>query len=210
MKFSKLTEYFEKLEETSSRLSLIDILSDLFKHTDKDEIDKIIYLTQGRIAPFFAPVELGMADKTIASAVAIAYGEDRDKVFSLYSKVGDMGLATQQLSSKFKVQNSKLTVEDVFKILTEIADTKGAGTVEKRIVLLSDLLKKVDSISAKHLVRVPLGKTRLGIGDPTILDALSLAVLGDRSKRKLLEKAYNETSDLGLIGKTLLNGGLEK
>lgn len=210
MKFSKLTEYFEKLENTSSRLSLIDILSDLFKHTDKDEIDKIIYLTQGRIAPFFAPVEIGMADKTVASAVAIAYGEDREKVLSLYSKVGDMGLTTQQLSSKFKIQSSKLTVENVFEVLTEIANAKGAGTVAKRITLLSDLLKKVDPISAKHLVRVPLGKTRLGIGDPTILDALALAILGDRTKRKFLEKAYNETSDLGLIGKTLLKDGLAK
>ncbi len=217
MKFSELAKYFEKLEETSSRLILIDILSDLFKHIDKDEIDKIIYLTQGRIAPFFAPVEIGMADKTIADALARAFDQKKENVLHLYSKIGDMGLTAEQLSSKFKVKSStpiksgsKLTVGDVFKILTEIAGTSGVGTVEKRIVLLSDLLKKVDPISAKHLVRVPLGKTRLGIGDPTILDALSLAILGDRSKRKLLEKAYNETSDLGLIGKTLASQGLAK
>lgn len=209
MKFSKLAEYFEKLEETSSRLSLIDILSDLFKHTDKEEIDKIIYLTQGRIAPFFAPVEIGMADKTVADALARAFDSTKEEVLKMYSRVGDIGLVAYQLSAKEqKHKRASLTVKDVFKILTEIAGTSGAGTVEKRITLLSDLLKKVDPISAKHLVRVPLGKTRLGIGDPTILDALSLAVLGDRSKRKLLEKAYNETSDLGLIGKTLLNKGL--
>ncbi len=210
MKFSELANYFEKLEETSSRLVLIDILADLFKHTDKEEIEKIIYLTQGRIAPFFAPVEIGMADKTIADALARAFEQKKDYVLQLYGKVGDMGLVAQQLSSKFKLQSSKLKVEDVFKILTEIAGTSGAGTVEKRITLLSDLLKKVDPISAKHLVRVPLGKTRLGIGDPTILDALALAILGDRGKRKLLEKAYNETSDLGLIGKTLKKEGLAK
>ncbi|HUQ84715.1 MAG TPA: ATP-dependent DNA ligase [Candidatus Limnocylindrales bacterium] len=207
MKFSKLAEYFEKLEETSSRLILIDILSDLFKHTDKEEIDRIIYLTQGRIAPFFAPVEIGMADKTVADALGRAFGETKENVLKMYSKAGDIGLVAQELSSKLKVKSSK-TVEDVFKILTEIANTSGAGTVEKRIVLLSDLLKKVDPISAKHLVRVPLGKTRLGIGDPTILDSLAKGILGDRANRKLLEKAYNETSDLGLIGKTLMVSGL--
>lgn len=208
MTFAKLATYFEKLEETSSRLTLIDILSDLFKHTDKEEIEKIIYLTQGRIAPFFAPVEIGMADKTVAEALGRAFDETKENVLKMYSKVGDIGLVAQQLSSKFKVKSSKLTVDDVFKVLTEIAGTSGVGTVEKRITLLSDLLRKVDPVSAKHLVRVPLGKTRLGIGDPTILDALALAILGDRSKRKLLEKAYNETSDLGLIGKTLLSKGL--
>jgi DNA ligase 1 len=207
MKFSELSTFFEKLEETSSRLILIDILSDLFKHTDKEEIDKIIYLTQGRIAPFFAPVEIGMADKTVADALGRAFDETKENVLKIYSKAGDIGLVAKQLSEKSQTK-SNLTVAQVFEILTEIAGTSGAGTVEKRITLLSDLLKKVDPISAKHLVRIPLGKTRLGIGDPTILDALALAILGDRSKRKLLEKAYNETSDLGLIGKTLLSKGL--
>ncbi|MEN9407924.1 MAG: hypothetical protein RLZZ455_1140 [Candidatus Parcubacteria bacterium] len=208
MEFKILADYFEKLEETSSRLALIDILSDLFKHTHKDEIDKIIYLLQGRIAPFYAPVEIGMADKTVATSLGIAYGEERENVLKLYSRKGDMGLVAKELRMKSEARGVNLTVEDVFQVLNEIAHTSGDGTVEKRVQLLADLLRKVDSISAKHLVRIPLGKTRLGIGDPTVLDGLALAVLDDRTKRKLLEKAYNETSDLGLIGKTLMQGGL--
>ena len=177
MTFFKLSEYFEKLEKTSSRLALIDILSDLFKHSLKEDIEKIVYLTQGRIAPFFEALEIGMADKTVASAVGKAYGIDRDSVLKLYIKLGDMGKVVEQLSSKFKVKSEKLTVEYVFEVMTEIAKTSGEGTVEKRINLLSDLLKHADSTSAKYLVRIPLGNLRLGIGDPTILDALALAQL---------------------------------
>lgn len=210
MKFSQLSQYFEKLEETSSRLALIDILSDLFKKAEKEEIDKIIYLTQGRIAPFYEATEIGMSDKTTASALARAYGSTKEEVLDLYHKLGDMGLVAKQLSEKFEVKNSNLTVGEVFDVLFSIAKTSGEGTVEKKLNLLSELLKKSDSISAKHLVRIPLGNSRLGIGDPTVLDGLALAALGDRSKRKLLEKAYNETSDLGLIAKTLLNKGLSE
>jgi len=65
----------------------------------------------------------------------------------------------------------------------------------------------VDSKSAKHLVRITLGKMRLGIGDPTVLDALSFAKAGDRSLRPILEAAYNRTSDLGLIARTLWDAG---
>ncbi len=208
MTFQKLSTYFEKLEGTASRLTLIAILSDLFKHTSKEEIDKVIYLTQGRIAPFFEATEIGMAEKTVASAVAVSLDIDRGVVLNLYTKLGDMGLAVQQLNSKLKTQNSKITVREVFEILTQIAKTSGEGTVEKRQILLSDLLKKIDPISAKYLVRIPLGNLRLGIGDPTILDGLASAKLGDRSKRKLLEGAYNRTSDLGLIAATLYSGGL--
>ncbi|OGH10707.1 MAG: DNA ligase [Candidatus Levybacteria bacterium RIFCSPLOWO2_01_FULL_36_13] len=208
MKFTELAKYLEKLEETSSRLSLIEILSELFNKTPEEEIEKIVYLIQGRIAPFYAPVEMGMAEKSVASALANAYGSDKEKVINLFNKLGDMGKTAEQFSSKFKVQSSKLSVSEVFEVLTQIAETSGEGTVEKRQALLSGLLKKLDAISAKHLVRIPLGNTRLGIGDPTILDALATAKLGDKLNRKKLEGAYNRTSDLGLIAKTLWQKGL--
>jgi len=203
MLFSELVVYFEKLESTSSRLALIDILADLFRKSSEEDIEKIIYLTQGRIAPFFEALEIGMAEKQVAGAIATSLDIKRDEVLNLYSKLGDMGLAVEQLNSKLETRNSKLTVREVFEILTEIAKTKGEGTVEKRQVLLSELLKKMNAGSSKYLVRIPLGNLRLGIGDPTILDGLALAKLGDKSKRKLLEGAYNRTSDLGLIAKTL-------
>ncbi|MBI3092957.1 MAG: ATP-dependent DNA ligase, partial [Candidatus Levybacteria bacterium] len=160
------------------------------------------------IAPFFEPVEIGMAEKTVAQSIAQAFGSTKEAVLKLYAKLGDMGLAALQLSSKFKIQNSKLTVGEVFDILVQIAKTTGEGTVEKRQALFTDLLKKLDSSSAKYLVRIPLGNLRLGIGDPTILDGLALAKLGDKSKRKALEGAYNRTSDLGLIAKALFSAGL--
>ncbi len=209
MTFKELATYFEKLEATSSRLALIDILQELYKEATPENIDKIIYLTQGRVGPFYAPIEIGMADKTVADAIARAYNTTKDDVLELYKKLGDMGEVAMQLSGKRKAESEKLTVDDVFDTLTTIAKTSGEGTVEKRLVLLAELLGKVDKIGAKHLVRIPLGNNRLGIGDPTVLDGLALAILGDRSKRKLLEKAYNETSDLGLIGKTLKAKGLE-
>ena len=90
MTFSNLSQYFEKLEVTSSRLALIDILSDLLKHSSKDEIEKIVYLTQGRIAPFFEATEIGMAEKTVASAIALAYVSKKEEVLKLYGKLGDM------------------------------------------------------------------------------------------------------------------------
>src|ERR1035437_8598068 len=210
MKFSELTEYFEKLEKTSSRLSLIEILAELFRKTPAEEIEKIVYLIQGRLAPFFTPIEIGMAEKTVAEALALAYGSTKVAVLKDYQKLGDMGLVAEQLCQDlgFRIQDSEISVTEVVNILLEIANTKGNGTVEKRQILLSDLLKKLDPISAKHLVRIPLGNTRLGIGDPTVLDALATAKLGDKSQRKLLEGAYNRTSDLGLIAKTLWDNGL--
>ena len=211
MKFEELTKYFQKLEETSSRLTLIDILSDLFKQAEsKEELEEITYLIQGRIAPFFEATEIGMAEKHVAQAISFAYKIERKEVLDLYLKLGDMGAVAEQLNIKYQKSNIKnqKSIEEIFKTLKEIANTSGEGSVEKKQILLSNLLKFMGPLSARYLVRIPLGNLRLGIGDPTILDGLATALLGDKGKRKLLEGAYNRTSDLGLIAKVLKNKGI--
>ena len=91
--------------------------------------------------------------------------------------------------------------------LYEIARAGGAGSLQKKLDLFTGLLADLDPASAKHLVRITLGKMRLGIGSPTVLDALSFAKQGDKSLRPVLEGAYNRTSDLGLIARTLWDAG---
>lgn len=208
MTFSKLAQYFEKLEETSSRLALIDILSRLFNEVKSDEIAQVCYLLQGRVAPFYEPLEIGMAEKSVAAAMARTYGVDREQVLKDYGKLGDLGIVASQLSNKKQVTSNKLSADEVFETLRGIARTTGEGTVEKKISALAGLLTKIDGVSAKHLVRIPLGTSRLGIGDPTILDGFAKAKLGDKSKRPLLEGAYNRVSDLGLIGEVLWTKGI--
>src|SRR5882724_189260 len=209
MTFQALATYFEQLEATSSRLALIDILSNLFKSVKTGEqIEKICYLVQGRVAPFFVPLEFGMADKMIAAALATTYGEDKDEILKQYAHRGEMSLVAYELAKKHHHTGS-LTVDQVFVALNTVATTSGAGSVEKKTNFFRDeLLKKLDPLSVKYVVRIVLGNLRLGIGDPTILDALALAILDDRTQRKVLEGAYNRTSALGLVGKTLKDSGI--
>ena len=50
----------------------------------------------------------------------------------------------------------------------------------------------LDPIPAKHLVRIPLGTSRLGVGDATILAALNQTRLGGTKVDQLaLEDGYN-------------------
>lgn len=208
MKFSKLSEYYEKLEGTSKRLELIDILSKLFKESNAEEIGKICYLIQGRVAPFFEPIELGMAESMIAQSVSRAFDESKENVLRLYRKLGNFGLAAQSLSNKKQTTRDKLTVSEVFEELLTIAKFSGEGTVNNKVSALSELLKKLDPISVKHVVNIPLGTLRLGIGGPTVLDSLSLAKHGDKTLRPILEDAYNKTCDLGFVAETFFRKGL--
>ena len=205
MRFSELSGYLDRLESTSSRNELMKTLSDVYLKSSPEEIQPLTYLIQGRLAPFFEPVEIGLGDKLVMAAIAQAFDTPADEVAKRFGQLGDLGLVAA--ASAGNGSDAALEVRTVHATLKEIADAAGTGSVEKKRSLFSGLLKKLDASSAKHLVRIALGHLRLGIGDPTLLDALSFAKKGDRSLRPLLEGAYNRTSDLGLIARTFWSGG---
>jgi DNA ligase 1 len=204
VEFARLAHTFEELEQTSSRLTLIELLTQLFRSIERpEEIEQVCYLVQGRVVPFFVALEMGMAEKSVTRSLALAYHTTPEHVEALYATLGDLGLVAGQVNREAGSVPTVLSVDEVFLGLKAIAQTAGKGAIEHKSARLVDLLNRVDDVSAKYVVRILLGNLRLGIGDATVLDALAKARWNDAKKRKLLEGAYNKTSDLGLIGRTI-------
>ena len=91
MQFCQLAEVFDRLESTSSRLEMTDILSDFFRKVEPSELRQMIYLSVGRLHPEFYPQELGMADKLVLKAIASVSGRTQKEVDDLWIKLGDPG-----------------------------------------------------------------------------------------------------------------------
>jgi len=205
MNFAELAANLDRMEATTKRNELVAILSEVYAACTPDELRPITYLIQGRLAPFFEPVEIGLGERLLINAVAAAYQVPKVEVVKLNKQVGDLGATVQRLAPGGPRDTPD--VVDVHGRLSEIAAAGGGGSQERKLDIFIGLLNDLDAISAKHLVRITLGKMRLGIGDPTVLDALSFARKGDRTLRPVLEGAYNRTSDLGLIARTLWDTG---
>ena len=204
MEIAKLARTFEELECTSSRLSLIELVTQLFRSIEQpEEIQQVCYLMQGRVAPFYEALEMGMAEKSVSKAIALSSYSTTEQIEALYATLGDLGLVAERVRSEETDVPSSLSINDVFEELREIAHTSGKGAVEQKSVRLVNLLRQVDSVSARYVVRILLGNLRMGIGDATVLDALARVRWNDVKKRKLLEGAYHKISDLGLIARTL-------
>jgi DNA ligase-1 len=204
MEFANLARTFEELERTSSRLTMIELVTQLFSSIERpEEIQQVCYLMQGRVAPFYEALEMGMADKSVTKSIALASHSTPEQIAALYATLGDLGLVAEQVQGEIKRDATVLSVGEVFERLKAIAQTSGKGAVEHKSARLADLLTQVDSVSAKYVVRILLGNMRMGIGDATVLEALAKARWNDAKKRKLLEGAYHKTSDLGLIARTL-------
>lgn len=210
MQFRELALYFQKLEETSSRNEMTKILADLFTGAKAWEIDKICYLTQGRVAPLFVPLEFGVADKMMTKAIGKGFGVEESEVTKLFGKMGDLGQVAESLSQSArwtKGSRQSISITDVFAVLEKVAKSGGEGSVGQKVGLLSGLFKTIDSLSARYLVRIPLGKLRLGFSDMTVLDALSWMLGKGKEARPAIEKAYNVRPDLGFIAKTIKTKG---
>jgi DNA ligase 1 len=92
--------------------------------------------------------------------------------------------------------------------LGEIAAAEGAGSQGRKLELLAGLLAQATPLEARYLLRLVTRNLRLGIGTPTILDALAQVHAGGKAARPVLERGYNICCDLGKVAATLVNGGL--
>ena len=211
MQFSKLAESYERLEGVSSRLKMIGLLTETLKESGKGEISKIVYMTQGTLLPPFEGIEFGVAEKMAQEAIAIATGFTKDQVEREYKKSGDLGLTAQKLRSESKLKSmrqSSNSVSDVYDTMMKIASISGPGSKEAKIKMLANTFASATPLEAKYIARYPLGQLRLGVGDATILEALSSMATGGREAKAELEAAYNICSDLGTVAETLVSGGM--
>ena len=97
MKFSIISDAFQKMEATSKRLELTDILVELIKEIPEDVISKAVYLIQGKLRPNFEGVELGIAEKLVMKAMSKSSGIPLKKIDEDYNKRGHIGQTAENI-----------------------------------------------------------------------------------------------------------------
>jgi DNA ligase-1 len=238
MHYSELAAFFERLEGTSGRLDMTRILVEMLDKVRKGEMVATVRLLQGAVAPDWEGVEVGLAEKQILKALAIASGastkseEAIAELTKVYHDKGDLGLAAEAvLGHKGGRKQASLfgaeppTVASVFKQLQELAAIGGAGSQEAKQRLLAKLLLEASPLEARYVTRTVAGRLRLGVADMTFLDALASWHLGrgvrsvqeqeeaeraeQEAVRARLEQAYDLRSDLAVVADALARGGME-
>jgi DNA ligase-1 len=209
VRYVTVAEAYRDLEQASGRLALISRLAALLAETPGALLPTVCYLCQGLIAPEFAGVDLGLAERLAVRAVATATGRAPDEVSATLRDTGDLGQAAEQLLAATAADRpASLDVAEVVSTLHEIAAAEGAGSQGRKLDLLAGLLARATPLEARYLLRLVTKGLRLGIGTPTILDGLAQTYAGGRADRPVLERGYNICCDLGQVAATLVSGGL--
>jgi len=101
-----------------------------------------------------------------------------------------------------------LTIEDVFVRLKEIKEVSGKGSQEEKIRLLSEILQRARPDEGKYILRITLGKLRLGFGDQFLLEAFSIAFIGDKKHLGKIKESYSVCTDIGELAEALARYGI--
>jgi DNA ligase-1 len=216
MRFESLAATLEALEPVTGRIQLINMLAELLAQAGPEDIRELVYLSQGQLLPEFIQKEFGMNERLIYRSVALAYHVPQEDVLARSKQLGDAGLVAQEFAQSWLEQSLPLesndepaSLHEVYERLMEITRTVGPGSTEGKVSLLAAIFARLSPLEAKHVARIVVGKLRVGVGDPSLMDALSIAKAGEKSLRPALERAYNLSSDLGLVAQILYTSGPE-
>jgi len=206
MKFKHVAEMFDAIEKESSRTKMTELLADLFKQATPHEASIIAYLSLGSLNPPYIGTQFNFAEKSLLKVIAKLFDVTPATIKKRAHHLGDLGLVVAE--GCWAGSSDIVTVHDVEEVLLKFLELSGFGSQELKEAKMFKILRSLDPLSAKYIVRVVEGNLRLGFSDMTLLDAFSWMEKGDKSIRSDLEEAYNTSADIGLLIKTLKQDGL--
>ncbi len=195
----------DRLSEIGARAGRIEttrLLADLFSVASADEARMIAYLLSGQIRPQYKGQTLfGFAERSLRPVMEeflVAVGAAEAAAVEVAMRGHDIADYIERQSWTYAEQQG-ISVAMVYERLTDLAALSGTGSHKQRVELLVDLCARLRPVDVAFIIKIILGKLRLGCADMTVLDALSWLHTNDTSQRAILENAYNIHADIGDI-----------
>jgi DNA ligase-1 len=200
--FKALAELCEKLEATRKRLPKVDLVADFLKSLDAEEVEPAVSMLLGRPFPKWSQQTLDLSWATLSEIIKRITGVEWNIFMEAFSKTGDIGSATKTVfeNTKFKRQatlfKKTLTITEVRRSLTAIAETAGYGSREKKERLVEALFSLASPLEAKYLVKIFTGDTRTGFHEGLMEQAVSKAF---QIPLQTVQNASMITADIGKV-----------
>ncbi|MEM0141250.1 MAG: ATP-dependent DNA ligase [Thermoplasmatales archaeon] len=210
MKFIELATTLDKIEATTKRLEMVDLVSDLLKRSEED-IRETVFLLQGKIAPDYEGIELGIAEKIAIKAISAQSGMREKEIEEELVKKGDLArIAEGFLTNKRQhaLFSEELTVKKVFETLMKLSRETGGGSQTRKLQYLQDLLQSAEPVEVRYIIRIVTGKLRIGVADMTIVDAIASA-FGSKEESEIVEYAYNIMPNLAELAYRAMAYGVQ-
>lgn len=172
---------FEKIEEVSARLRMVETLSNLLRSVvalSPPDLLPILYLSLNCLGPPQQGLELGVGDGVLLKAVAQATGRQLESVRAEAAEKGDVGLVAENSRStqRLMLPPPALTASGVIAKFRDIARLTGSASIARKIDIIKGLFVACRHSEARFITRALSGRLRLGLAEQSVLAALAQAV----------------------------------
>ncbi|OBS57171.1 hypothetical protein A6R68_11703, partial [Neotoma lepida] len=179
--FLAVARTFEKIEEVSARLKMVETLSNLLRSVvalSPPDLLPVLYLSLSRLGPPQQGLELGVGDGVLLKAVAQATGRQLEAVRAEVAEKGDVGLVAESSRStqRLMLPPPPLTASGVFTKFCDIARLTGSASMAKKMDIIKGLFVACRHSEARFIARSLSGRLRLGLAEQSVLAALAQAV----------------------------------
>lgn len=189
VKYADVCNLFQEIEQTSSRLAIIQLCADFFQKVteqDSQNLVPVTYLFINRLGPEYEPdLELGLGEGLIMKTISESCGKSLQQLKAKYRETGDLGQIALEARSlqPTMFKPPPLSVGEVFETLKMIAKSQGKDSQLRKMKLIKKLLTACQGVEAKFLVRSLESKLRIGLAEKSVLIALSKALVIDEMNR---------------------------
>ncbi|XP_027715071.1 DNA ligase 1 isoform X2 [Vombatus ursinus] len=172
---------FEKIEEVSARLRMVETLSNLLRSVtalSPADLLPVLYLSLNQLGPPQQGLELGVGDGVLLKAVAQATGRQLEAIRAEMAERGDVGLVVEASRStqRTMLPLPPLTASGLLGKLRDIARLTGGASTSKKIDIIKGLFVACRHSEARFIARALSGRLRLGLAEQSVLAALAQAV----------------------------------
>jgi DNA ligase 1 len=206
MLFMDFSRCCEKLEGTSGRLEMIDIISRELPALTPEELPVFVRFVMGRIFPDWSANKLGIGPNLLYEAIAAVAGITRDQVIEKINRTGDPGQAVEDLlsvKSQTTFFHEDLDLVHVYNALISIAGMEGKKSQREKLLAARRLLGNAHPLEGRYLARIMLEELRIGVGEGSVREAIAKAFSVDSA---LIEHAMQALNDLGEVARLAKNG----
>jgi len=211
--FARLASLGERLEATSKRLELTDLVAGFLQELQPAEIRPAVRLTIGHVFAEWDDralnISVGAAMRVLDELVDAA-PEVRDRVSAQAVDPGHRAYLLLDVARRSPPLSPPLTILDVFQAFERIAETSGRGSRAQKEALLRALLERATAIEAKYLVRIIFQEMRHGVSEGVMLNGIAKAAGVKAALVRRANQLWGEVGEVALVALTEGSQGLRK
>jgi DNA ligase-1 len=168
----------------------------------------------GEIYPDYDDRKIGISNQLAIKAISRATGIDEKKVLQQWKKMGDLGKVSENFIKNKKqttLQTQTLATKKIIDNLRKLPELEGQGTVDKKLILITELLSSASPKESLYITRTLIGDLRIGIQESTIKSAIAKAFFSDKeNSEEIIQKAIDLSNDLKKVFLISKNKELKK